>query len=466
MTKILEEATEGVFTAEMKYADARDKFDRFVKASPELFDALKAGYGGVGGSIDTVIGKTIDLVNKTETGADRAVVALQKVVTEANRTAAHLSSLDLLENTAFDGVPDDAMRRRNLLGTYDEFVSIFADTPLGDLLANPNAQSAVEAGTTSGMDRSVFSDIDDFRASEAALQRSRKGGKIRFADFARAIQSKLGIAVNLDKAGNLNFSEEQLQGLGITDTASIASAQGTGAMENLGSAVLSVGGGQLGEMGDLSRQFAGENVTFNYNKIPGLGMKQDKYNIRNAADLIALFNRATGSSNSRIEPVLEALGIRGLPPAIGRPGLAVKEDGKTISTSDDHRYRFNRDINTNTSYRQTVLKNVMTLLDTLGEARFGYELVGRKMGGTVKTFQRALVGEYGPEFVTAMPGGGLRVTPQGSERGGSINVDNLNVNVTGVPTDPVQARKAAVQIQKALVKLEKEGVSGTGLTRR
>ena len=462
----LEAATEGVFTAEMKYAEARDKFDRFVKASPELFDALKAGYGGVGGAIDGVIGKTLDLVNKTETGADRAVVALQKVVTEANRTAAHLSSLDLLENTAFDGVPDDAMRRRNLLGTYDEFVSIFADTPLGDLLANPNAQSAVEAGTTSGMDRSVFSDIDDFRASEAALQRSRKGGKIRFADFARAIQSKLGIAVNLDKAGNLNFSEEQLQGLGITDTASIASAQGTGAMENLGSAVLSVGGGQLGEMGDLSRQFAGENVTFNYNKIPGLGMKQDKYNIRNAADLIALFNRATGSSNSRIEPVLEALGIPGLPGAIGRPGLAVKEDGKTISTSDDHRYRFNRDINTNTSYRQTVLKNVMTLLDTLGEARFGYELVGRKMGGTVKTFQRALVGEYGPEFVTAMPGGGLRVTPQGSERGGSINVDNLNVNVTGVPTDPVQARKAAVQIQKALVKLEKEGVSGTGLTRR
>ena len=65
-----------------------------------------------------------------------------------------------------------------------------------------------------------------------------------------------------------------------------------------------------------------------------------------------------------------------------------------------------------------------------------------------------------------MPGGGLRVTPQGSERGGNINVENVNVNVTGVPTDPVQARKAAVQIQKALVRLDKEGTSGTGLTRR
>jgi len=30
----------------------------------------------------------------------------------------------------------------------------------------------------------------------------------------------------------------------------------------------------------------------------------------------------------------------------------------------------------------------------------------------------------------------------------------------------LQARKAAVQIQKALVNLEKEGVSGTGLSRR
>jgi hypothetical protein len=69
-------------------------------------------------------------------------------------------------------------------------------------------------------------------------------------------------------------------------------------------------------------------------------------------------------------------------------------------------------------------------------------------------------------MVTAMPGGGLRVTPQGSERGGNINVENVNVNVTGVPTDPVQARKAAVQIQKALVRLDKEGTTGTGLSRR
>ena len=61
---------------------------------------------------------------------------------------------------------------------------------------------------------------------------------------------------------------------------------------------------------------------------------------------------------------------------------------------------------------------------------------------------------------------GVRVTPQGSERGGSINVENVNVQVTGVPSDPIQARKAAQQqIQKALVNLGKEGSIGTGLRR-
>jgi hypothetical protein len=105
------------------------------------------------------------------------------------------------------------------------------------------------------------------------------------------------------------------------------------------------------------------------------------------------------------------------------------------------------------------------LLDGLGQKKYQY-ILKRKYGGGMKPFQRALVGEYGPEMVTALPQGGLRVTPEGSERSGSITVGSLNVNVTGVPTDPLQARKAAVQIQKALVNLEKEGVSGTGLSRR
>ena len=44
----------------------------------------------------------------------------------------------------------------------------------------------------------------------------------------------------------------------------------------------------------------------------------------------------------------------------------------------------------------------------------------------MKPFQRALVGEYGPEMVTATPNGGLRVQPQYGESGASINVENVN----------------------------------------
>ena len=138
--------------------------------------------------------------------------------------------------------------------------------------------------------------------------------------------------------------------------------------------------------------------------------------------------------------------------------------GKGIDPNSDQELAYQKD-NSKTHYANMLYTKITNLLNTLGDNRFDY-LLRRKHGGVVKTFQRALVGEYGPEMVTAMPGGGLRVTPQGSERGGNINVENVNVNVTGVPTDPVQARKAAVQIQKALVRLDKEGTTGTGLSRR
>ena len=95
------------------------------------------------------------------------------------------------------------------------------------------------------------------------------------------------------------------------------------------------------------------------------------------------------------------------------------------------------------------------------------------MGGRVKKYgyggrgdpmKRALVGEYGPEEVKFIPGNGFLVKPLSDGRGGTV-VNNLNVNVTGVPADPISARKAAQQISKALRKLDKEGSSGTGLRR-
>ncbi len=470
----LEASTEGVFTAEMKYAEARDKFDKFVKASPELFDALISGYGGVGSTIDAIKNKTLNLVNSTETGADRAVLALQKIVTEANKTAAHLTSLDLLADTRFESASHDEMKTRNTVGTAKEFLEIFRGTPLEGVINDFKDMSATGAGRTSAMDRSVFKDIDDFMASEQALEDARSGKDITFSDFARALQSYLGVATNVDTAGNINFANEQLEGLGIADTATVAQAKGEVNDQSFGTAVLGASGDYLtSEMGDLSRLAPNEKIEYNYGMSQArqdkLGFTPTTYDVTNRDDLVALFNRATGSNINRVEEVLESLGMRGLPQTTVKPGhpdfgKKIKEDGSLISETDDHRHRYNRDKNKK-GYKDELLGNVSKLLDTLGDGRYEY-LLKRKYGGGMKPFQRALVGEYGPEMVTALPQGGLRVTPQGSERGGSINVNSLNVNVTGVPTDPVQARKAAVQIQKALVKLEKEGVSGTGLTRR
>ena len=77
-----------------------------------------------------------------------------------------------------------------------------------------------------------------------------------------------------------------------------------------------------------------------------------------------------------------------------------------------------------------------------------------------------IVGEYGPEMIRAIPGGGVDVTPMGNFGSSNINVENINVNVTGVPSDPMQARKAAIQIRKELSKLDREGLIGTGIRGR
>tara|TARA_B100000902_G_scaffold11033_1_gene13472 strand:- start:12079 stop:16329 length:4251 start_codon:yes stop_codon:yes gene_type:complete len=86
-------------------------------------------------------------------------------------------------------------------------------------------------------------------------------------------------------------------------------------------------------------------------------------------------------------------------------------------------------------------------------------------GGFANIGKRALVGEFGPEIISVGPKG-TRVTPTGiGGVGGGVTVNNLNVNVTGVPSDPQSARKAAMSIRKALVNLEKEGSSSSILGR-
>lgn len=88
------------------------------------------------------------------------------------------------------------------------------------------------------------------------------------------------------------------------------------------------------------------------------------------------------------------------------------------------------------------------------------------MGGRDNLMRRALVGEYGPEEVRFVPGSGFLVKPltQGG-RGNNTIVEHLSVNVTGVPADPSQARKAAIEIRKALSRLDREGSVGGNIRR-
>jgi len=59
----------------------------------------------------------------------------------------------------------------------------------------------------------------------------------------------------------------------------------------------------------------------------------------------------------------------------------------------------------------------------------------------------------------AFPGGGGMITPMDSGSRGST-VNNVTLNVTGLPSDPIAARRTAQLIQKELNKLKSDGRSG------
>jgi TP901 family phage tail tape measure protein len=128
--------------------------------------------------------------------------------------------------------------------------------------------------------------------------------------------------------------------------------------------------------------------------------------------------------------------------------------------------------------------NARTTLAPLG-FQFGGRVKGYKMGGRIPDMthiqpkkyamggraqdhmmKRALVGEYGPEEVRFVPGSGFLVKPlTAGGRGNNTIVQSLSVNVTGIPVDNASARKAAIQIKKALTKLDREGNAGGGVRR-
>ncbi len=83
----------------------------------------------------------------------------------------------------------------------------------------------------------------------------------------------------------------------------------------------------------------------------------------------------------------------------------------------------------------------------------------RHAGGSFMPGKNYVVGEYGPETLKAFPGGGGMITPMdGGSRGGTVN--NVTLNVTGLPSDPIAARRTAQLIQKELNKLKGDGRSG------
>ena len=89
----------------------------------------------------------------------------------------------------------------------------------------------------------------------------------------------------------------------------------------------------------------------------------------------------------------------------------------------------------------------------------GRDLFLRHSGGSFKPGQNYMVGELGPELLKAFPGGGGMISPLGQRgQGGGGNV--VNLNISGLPSDPIAARKVAQTIQRELNKLEREGRSG------
>jgi len=98
-------------------------------------------------------------------------------------------------------------------------------------------------------------------------------------------------------------------------------------------------------------------------------------------------------------------------------------------------------------------------------ARYG-KTMNNYTGGNVPIGRTSIVGERGPEVIMSTPGGTSVFSNKTGAGTGGINVAHMDVNITGLPADPLAARKAAINIRKELMKLEKEGTSGTGLRNR
>ena len=87
-------------------------------------------------------------------------------------------------------------------------------------------------------------------------------------------------------------------------------------------------------------------------------------------------------------------------------------------------------------------------------------------GGNVPIGRSSVVGELGPETIMSTPSGTSVFANRQNSKSSGVTVANMNVNITGLPADPISARKAAINIRRELNKLESEGTAGTGLRNR
>jgi len=92
------------------------------------------------------------------------------------------------------------------------------------------------------------------------------------------------------------------------------------------------------------------------------------------------------------------------------------------------------------------------------QSSIGNKQVARASGGPVRIGQRGLVGENGPELIKPMPNGVMIKPLAGGQAAGVTQ--NVSLNITGLPTDPIAARKIAQNIQRELNKLKGDGRSG------
>ena len=82
----------------------------------------------------------------------------------------------------------------------------------------------------------------------------------------------------------------------------------------------------------------------------------------------------------------------------------------------------------------------------------------RHGGGGFKSGNNFIAGEYGPELIKTFAGGGM-VTPLGQTRGNEMH-NTINLNITGLPSDPIATRRIVQNISRELHKLDREGRSG------